>query len=119
MIDVPGERGIGIVVVDYHTRTVSYKHMYDTSENSAESEKSVKLIDRIKDGSYIVMGVKDEAARQLSTDAKKAIANLGSEEINKLEYRDSWAMIVRKGNVKSIREARQHYPVTLQRTDAF
>jgi hypothetical protein len=79
----------------------------------------MKLIDGIKDGNYIVMGIKGEGAKKLTNDAKNAIANLGSEDIYKLEYRDSWAMVVRKGNVKSIREARQHEAVTLTRTDDF
>jgi len=120
MIDVPGDRGIGIVVIDYHTRNVAYKHMYDTSQEKEESDKLVKLLDRTKDGCYIIMGVKGDGARKLTKEAKNAISNvLGSNEIRKLEYQDSWALIARKGDIKSIREARQPQAVTLQRTDDF
>lgn len=120
MIDVPGERGIGIVVIDYHTRTVSYKNMFDTSQESGESEHLVKLLHRIKDGCYVIMGVKGDGARKLTKEARNEIENLGSDEIHKLEYGDSWAMIVRKGNTTSIREARDHkHAVTLNRTDDF
>jgi len=119
MIDVPGENGIGIVVIDYRTRGVSSKNMYDTSHELSESHHLVKAIDGIKDGNYVIMGVKGEGAKKLSNELIKAISSLGSEEIGKLEYGDSWAMITRKGCPTSTREARQHEAVTLQRTDIF
>jgi len=119
MIDVPGERGIGIVVVDYHTRNVSYKNMFDTSQSTTESQQLVKMMSRIRDGFYIVMGVKGEGAKMLSQEARREIAELGSNEIGKLECGDSWAMIVRKGLPSSVREARQRNAINIQRSDDF
>ena len=119
LIDVPGERGVGLVVVDYHTRNVSYKHIFDTSQETAESDKLAKAIERIKDGDYVIMGIKGDGSRKLTNDAKFAISNLGSDEIYKLGFEDSWAMIVRKGESHLVREAREHNAVTLQRSDDF
>jgi len=119
LIDVDGERGIAIVVVDYHTRKVSFKHLFDTSQGKDESEQLVKLLHRVKDGNYIIMGVKGEGARKLSNEAKDAVASLGSEEIQNLKIGDSWAMIMRKGEPSSVREARQPQLITIQRTDTF
>jgi hypothetical protein len=85
-----------------------------------EAGNLVKLLDRTKDGSYVIMGVKGDGARKLTNEARNAIADMfGSSEIRKLEYNESWAMIARKGNIKSIREAREPQAVTLQRTDDF
>jgi len=119
MVEVEGDRGIGIVVVDYNTRNVCSKHMFDTSQQTTESDKLAKTIERIKDGDYVIMGVKGDGARKLTNELKTAIANLGSDEIYNLNYEDSWAMIVRKDYPKSIRETRQLEAVTIKRTDDF
>lgn len=89
-------------------------------ESDEEADKLAKLLERTKDGSYVIMGVKGDGARKLTNGARNTIANMfGSKEILKLEYNESWAMIARKGNIKSIREAREPQAVTLQRTDDF
>ena len=120
MIEIEeGEIGIGIVVVDPRTRKVSYKHLFDTHHEESESENLIKTINRIKDGAYYVIGVKGEGAKRLTNQAKDSISKLGSHEINKLECGESWAMIGKKGDTHTIREARQVESVTILRSDHF
>ncbi len=49
----------------------------------------------ITGGAYndVTLAVRDEASTNLNANAKTAITNLGSTEINNLGYRDSWGMI--------------------------
>jgi len=65
------------------------------------------------------MGIKGDGSRKLTNEARNCISNLGSEQIYKVGFEDSWAMISRKGDPYSIREAREHNSVTLTRSDAF
>jgi hypothetical protein len=55
------------------------------------------MIETTAPGTIIVIAVRDDASEKLSVSAKEAIESLGSKEIRKLGYRDSWCFVGRKG----------------------
>jgi len=97
-IEVPGERGIGIVVIDKDSKKPSINKMFDTYTDPANCTQLLNTLEKVKDGSYVIMGVKEEASRCLTPNLKQCISIMGSTEINRLSYRDSWAMAVKKGS---------------------
>jgi len=114
-IELNGNRGIGVVIVEKGTRHINHKKFYDTYQDASESTKLANLIHQVKQGNIIVMGIKDEGSHSLSDEAKSAIASLGSHEIHHLGYRDSWALIARKGKPGNATEVRAHHAVDLER----
>jgi len=105
-INAPGERGIGLVVVEKGTRKVLFSRIFDTHLDPNECVKLHSIIQDVKPGNFIVIGVKDEGSRSLSLDLIQSITLLGSKYIQSLTPLDSWAFIVRKGKPHSAQEAK-------------
>lgn len=62
-----------------------------------KEEECVRLYERLEalpKGTYVMMVVHEDAARNISMDARDIISGyLGSRDILRLKYRDAWAFI--------------------------
>ncbi|XP_076065034.1 protein O-linked-mannose beta-1,2-N-acetylglucosaminyltransferase 1-like [Oratosquilla oratoria] len=93
------DRGIHIVVLNQYTGRPMAKRVFDTFSMGLENEMN-SFIDNIQDGRIVVFAVRDEASKELTWVGRNKIREFGSRWINKLSYRDMWALVARKGGIK-------------------
>jgi len=89
--------GMGIVVFDNITLAVDTSTWFQLFNQPANVEALATLIDSIPAGKIVAMGVADDARNNLSTHLKNSIKSLGSNLIDSLQFRGSWALIGWKG----------------------
>jgi hypothetical protein len=94
------KRGLNVVALDPFKHELLLNSAYDTYGDAKASKRFVKDFKRLPKGSVIVIGVRDEASKRLSGEAKEVIKALGSEEILNLNFRQGFAFIGVKGQVK-------------------
>ena len=104
-IEVPGEKGICVVAFDKDFKNPTLSKLFECTDQ-ASCNAFCSSIDKIKDGSYLVLGYKGNSLKNFTSECKKTISTLGSKEINRLEDRESWALITKKGS-NSVLEYRQ------------
>ncbi len=92
-----GTRGIGMVVMNQHTGNVELKRTFDTWGSSADADSLVAVVSRIADGRIVLCAIKDEGSNQLGEEQYNALETLGSNQIQNLATRGSWALIGSKG----------------------
>jgi arsenate reductase-like glutaredoxin family protein len=81
---------------------------FDTWISQTYSNELVQFLSGLKYGVLVLISVKDEAQRNLTINAKKALKDqLGSTMIDSLRYRYSWCIIGRKGTATAISEDHQ------------
>lgn len=96
------KRGVNVVALDFETHKVVFKGSYDTYGDGGASARLVKdFKEKLPKYCIVVAGVKDEASRRLSKEAKALFRELGSKSINSLRFREGWAFIGVKGVRKS------------------
>ncbi|MBN1480977.1 hypothetical protein EH223_00720 [candidate division KSB1 bacterium] len=100
-----GTRGIGIVAINASDGSILLKKTFDTYGSRAFSDSLALLLNGLVDGTILLAGVRDDAATNLTAPAKEALQKFGSQKIDELKYRDSWAFIGRKGAAEPIAEA--------------
>uniref|UniRef100_A0A8C5LZC2 FAM3 metabolism regulating signaling molecule B n=1 Tax=Leptobrachium leishanense TaxID=445787 RepID=A0A8C5LZC2_9ANUR len=91
-----GDRGINIVVINHETwKAIDIKtfDMYDGDF----SGPMVEFINKIPQGSVIMISSHDDAFSKLSEDAKKVFEGLGSKEVRNLKFRSAWVFLSVKG----------------------
>jgi len=72
-------RGLNIVALDFETHKVVFKKAYDTFADGNASSNFVKdFKSELPQFCIVVAGVKDEASRKLSKEAKEVLAELGA-----------------------------------------
>ncbi|KAL8190488.1 UNVERIFIED_CONTAM: Protein fam3b, partial [Gekko kuhli] len=89
-------RGINIAIVDYGTgKCMDAKH-FDMWEGEF-SRDMTDFIKKAPQGSLLLMVTHDDGSTKLKENAKKAIAELGSKQIQNIRFRSSWVFIAAKG----------------------
>jgi len=78
---------------------------YDTYGNDKGSDDFVEDFRKLKRGSIIIVGVKDEASAKFSAEAKAVFAKMGSKAVSELKYRQAWAFIGVKGQDGAVEKA--------------
>jgi len=94
------KRGLNVVALEPFKHEIILNEVYDTFGDSNASKKFVKHFKKLPTGAIVVIGVKDDASKKLSGDAKAVIAALGSSEIENLGFRQGFAFIGVKGQKK-------------------
>ncbi|XP_065277215.1 protein FAM3B isoform X1 [Emys orbicularis] len=89
-------RGINIAIVNYKTGKVISTEFFDMWEGDFSGPMTT-FIKNAPQGSLLLMVTHDDGSSRLNDGAKKAIAELGSEEIWNMKFRSSWAFIAAKG----------------------
>jgi hypothetical protein len=108
-------RGLNVVVFDENTGEPLYARVFDTNASQGDSDAFARLIEGLPAGRVVAVTVKDDASRNLTEPAKVACERLGSALIRQLDYRDSWALIGRKGAARgSVPEELGQNPVGVQ-----
>ncbi|MCK5739687.1 hypothetical protein KAH55_10910, partial [bacterium] len=96
-VTFPGKRGINIAIISPDDGTLMETAAFDTYKSTAEADSLARRIAQLDTGTIVIAAVRDDAASNLNTAAIQALENLGSVEISRLQFRDSWAIIGRKG----------------------
>ncbi|KAF9292314.1 hypothetical protein BGZ68_008279 [Mortierella alpina] len=90
-------RGINMVVIDPIQGVLTESVTFDTHISEDESDDLARLVDWLQPGMVVICSAKDDCFEHLTTSAKQALKQLGSEHIADLKYRDSWCLIGEKG----------------------
>ena len=98
------DRGVHIVIINPSSGKVQYAVVFDTYEGSEEFDDFVS--NRIPTGYIVIAACKDDCMTKLSPKGKQFFIDLGSQEIEKLSYRCSFALIAVVGSKHSCNEKR-------------
>lgn len=90
-------RGHTVVILDTLDITVKTIRTFDLFGNGANAESLRVFLNALPAGSIIAQVIIDDGGQSLSPGAKTAIKAFGSRWIDSVRFRDSWAMIGRKG----------------------
>ncbi|KAG0258761.1 hypothetical protein BG011_003091 [Mortierella polycephala] len=90
-------RGINVVVIDPVQGVLIEAISFDTHISEDESDDLARLVDWLQPGMIVVCSAKDDCFEHLTSAARLALKQLGSECISDLKHRDSWCMIGEKG----------------------
>ena len=103
----PAKRGLNVVVMSDDESIISVK-TFDTYGSQTYSNEFTKFLSGLNNGALVLISVRDEAQRNLTSNAKKALKDqLGSTMIYSLGFRHSWCIIGRKGTATAISEDHQ------------
>jgi len=90
-------RGHTVALLDSITLSVQQIRVFDTFGVPALSDSLAAFINSLSSGQLVVQLIIDEGANNLSAAARSAIRSLGSALIDSVRYRDSWAIVGKKG----------------------
>ncbi|MDD5440354.1 MAG: interleukin-like EMT inducer domain-containing protein, partial [Candidatus Omnitrophica bacterium] len=92
----PPNRGINVAVVNNVTGLIDDTRAFDTFAGDADA--LVAYLSGIAGGKIIMFAIADEGTNRLSENEKQALESLGSTHCRQIGYRNSWAMITKKGS---------------------
>lgn len=92
-------RGIHVIVLNQFDGYVMSKRIFDTYSSNQDDELCFYL-NMIRDGRILLFAVKDEASFKMApgSAARRLLQRLGSRHIMELQWRDMWALVVRKSS---------------------
>jgi hypothetical protein len=90
-------RGHTVVLLDTTNLSVKDIRTYDTYGFAAQADSLGAYLAALPAGSLVIDLIIDEGAYNLSSATKAAIKSIGSALIDSVQFRDSWAIIGRKG----------------------
>ena len=112
-IDCPGNTGVGLFVFDNKDlKTPTTKKIFESNQISSLCTQ----IEKIKDGNLVVLGFKGDCSKLITDDLKQCLTTLGSREITRLDNRDCWAMLLKKGSSNTLYEMRKPDTLTFTRS---
>ncbi|KAL4658418.1 protein FAM3C-like [Arapaima gigas] len=88
-------RGINIALVEGHSGILTGSGVFDMF--SGDVSDLIAFLKTITNGTIVMMASFNDPASNLSEEARKMIGELGSTNINTIEFRDSWVFVGRKG----------------------
>jgi len=91
-------RGYDVVVVDQLTGEVKARDIFDTyGKGTSEADRMAGFINSVAAGDYVIIAIGDDGGTNMTELAYQAIERVGAGEIRNVGFRDSWAIIGRKG----------------------
>ena len=91
------KRGINIAILDEVNGSVLHTETFDTHVNQSYSNKLAEKIEEVRPGRIVIAAVSNDGSIHLNARAKRSLMSLGSDKINQLTHRGSWALIGIKG----------------------
>lgn len=85
-------RGFHIAIINNKTGTLQGR-VFDTYDSAAEFEKFLSDESNCPEGHFVVAACKDDCAQRLSKKCKQWFKDMGSQEIDNVEYREGFAFI--------------------------
>ena len=91
-------RGINLLALNGQTgQMLAPPRVYDTYASEAQSDSLADYIDSLPEGSVVLAGIMDDGTFHLTEKAYRALESIGSRYCRQVRFRDSWAIIGRKG----------------------
>ncbi len=90
-------RGHNIAVLDNRTLQVISTGSFDTYVSQDSANAMADYLDALPDSSIVLVAVKDEGSRSMTERAYLSLESLGSQQARLVSFRDSWAMMGKKG----------------------
>ena len=105
-----GYRGHNLAVVDEVSgQLIAIKH-FDTYISKIEADSMANYIQNLPQGRIVLAAIKDEGSENMTEAAHLALESLGSQFTRNVGYRESWALIGRKGaSIGTVPEALKTY----------
>ena len=101
-------RGLHIIVLNQHTANVTAFRIFDVY-GYVQDDEIASFLNSLQEGRIVVFAVKDEATFHLKTVGRNAIKAFGSRLIDKLEFRNSWALIGKKNSPWVVEDMRKPF----------
>ena len=92
-------RGHSIVVIDPGADTVIKQGTYDLYGNAAFADSIAQFLNSIANGDIVVAVIINDGWTNITSAVTNAYHTIGSKLIDSVKFRDSWAIIGRKGAV--------------------
>lgn len=109
----PNARGYNVVVIDPERfGVVEARENFDTFASDQESERMANFIAQIPDGKIVGVAASDDASMHLTQAGAEALESLGANVDLRGKFRWSHALIARKGDPGSAREAASEIQVS-------
>ncbi|MFA6439671.1 MAG: C25 family cysteine peptidase [Bacteriovoracaceae bacterium] len=89
--------GHNVVVVDSVSFSVVAARRFDLASDAAESDSLTQFIGAVAAGTTVIDVVVDDGSNNLLPSTRNALQSIGSKYIDLVSFRDSWAIIGRKG----------------------
>lgn len=89
--------GHNIAVLDTANFTVTDLRRFDVANDSSASDSLTQFIISIPNGRMVIDVIVDDGSNNLQQAARNALKTIGSAYIDQVGWRDSWAIIGRKG----------------------
>jgi hypothetical protein len=90
--------GHNISVLDTVNYSVKKQRRFDVSNNADEVDSLIVFLSSIATGDLVINVVVDDGANNMTLTSRNAFKTIGSGFIDNLSFRDSWAIIGRKGS---------------------
>ncbi|MFP5273894.1 interleukin-like EMT inducer domain-containing protein [Coleofasciculus sp.] len=91
------QRGLNVVVFDQSNGRLLQSQSFDLYADPANADAFAHWIDTIPQGRVVAIAAKDDASLNLSDRAKAACKLIGSTQLERLQFRGSWAIVGVKG----------------------
>ncbi|XP_035678003.1 cell surface hyaluronidase-like [Branchiostoma floridae] len=104
-----GGRGIHVHVIDEISGAVEDWQRFDTHLDESHSRNLASFIEQIPSGRVVALQVEDSAVKNLEATAMEKMRELGSVEVDALEFRDPWVFVGVKGDPSRAVEQRIPY----------
>jgi len=88
--------GIGMAVLDSNGSIIKTA-MFNTYSYPSHNDAMIEFIDSVDEGMIVLAGIKDTGARYLNRQGREALKRIGSAYADSIRFRQSWAIIGRKG----------------------
>jgi len=95
--DSTGQQGMYVAEIHERSGEVVSAYHFNTFSYSSHADALAAFLDTIPPGRIILAAVVDDAANRLTQPAVEGLESAGSRYVSSLQFRDSWALIGRKG----------------------
>ena len=89
-------RGHNIAVCDQYGNFIEFQK-FDTYDSQEDVAAMVNFLNNIPESYYVLVGIMDSAEKLMTEEAYQALESIGSQYCRNVGFRDSWAIIGKKG----------------------